>query len=82
MFLRENKISEKNFVTITESDRNICQEVYNKWLGDTLYMEENILDNGEIEYSVNIENEKAFYYFAGVMEKDVFIKIVEALVYQ
>ena len=82
LFLKQSKILEKNFVNATESDRNTCQKVYNKWLNMDLYIEENILDNGEIEYSVNIENEEAFYYFAGVMEKEIFVKIVEAFSYQ
>ena len=82
LFIRKSKILEKNIVNETESDRNTCQKVYNKWLDMDLYIEENILDNGEIEYSVNIENEEAFYYFAGVMEKEIFVKIVEAFSYQ
>ena len=45
-------------------------------------MEENKLENGEIEYSVGIEGEKAFYYFSGVMDKAEFIEIVKRLRYQ
>jgi hypothetical protein len=45
-------------------------------------LEENKLENGEIEYSVGIEGEGAFYYFSGVMDKAEFIEIVKGLRYQ
>lgn len=82
IFLKQNKLSAPNFVSLTESDRNTAHKVYNKWLDKSLYIEENTLNNGDIEYSVYIDTDEAFYYFAGVMEKDIFIKIVEELNYQ
>ena len=82
LFLKQNKLSDPNFVSLTESDRNTAHKVYNKWLDKNLYIEENTLNNGDIEYSVYIDTDEAFYYFAGVMEKDIFIKIVEELNYQ
>lgn len=81
ILLKENKLLNDSSIVSIESDRNISESIYNKWLDDDLNVEENLLKNGEIEYSVTIENENASYYFAGIMEKDEFIKIVESLIY-
>ena len=68
-------------MSILESDRATRLEVYNDWIEKKLYIEENRLKNGNIEYSTSIEEDNAFYYFSGVMEREEFIKVVESLNY-
>lgn len=82
IYLKEDKNKEKNIISILDSDRDSQLNIYNEWIEKTIYLEENKLENGEIEYSVGIEGEKAFYYFSGVMDKAEFIEIVKRLRYQ
>ena len=79
IYLKEICPSERRTLSVLESDRATQLEVYNDWLEKKFYVEENKLENGNIEYSINIEGEDAFYYFSGVMEREEFIKIVENL---
>lgn len=81
VYLKEDKLLEKKTISILESDRASDLKVYNDWIEKDIYIEENKLKNGDIEYSANIEGEDAFYYFSGVMEKEEFIKTVENLNY-
>ncbi|MDB2008254.1 DUF4367 domain-containing protein [[Clostridium] symbiosum] len=61
------------------SDRNDKDQVYNKWINQNIEIQNKLLHNGEIEYSAEIIKENSYYYLAGIMEKEVFIKIVENL---
>ena len=79
IYLKEICPSERRAMSVLKSDRATQLEVYNDWIEKKLYVEENKLENGNIEYSINIEGEDAFYYFSGVMEREEFIKIVENL---
>lgn len=63
------------------SDRVDKTEVYNAWLDLTLYIDENILDDSQREYSVDIDLNDAHYYLSGSIDKDQFIKIVEEISY-
>lgn len=80
-YLRQEKLLEKNAVGLVISDRNNCQEVWNDWLNKKLELEENALENGDIEYSVALEDERAYYYICGIMKKEEFVKIIENLMY-
>lgn len=82
VYLKEDKNKEKNIISILDSDRDSRLKIYNEWIEKNVYLEENKLENGEIEYSVGIEGEGAFYYFSGVMDKAEFIEIVKGLRYQ
>lgn len=82
IYLKEDKDKEKNTISVLDSDRDSQLNIYNGWIEKYIYLEENQLDTGDIEYSVGIEGEKAFYYFSGVMEKKEFIEIVRNLKYQ
>ena len=81
VYLKEDKLLGKKTISILESDRAYDLKVYNDWIEKDIYIEENKLKNGDIEYSANIEGDDAFYYFSGVMEKEEFIKVVENLNY-
>ncbi len=81
VYLKEVNPSERRSMSILESDRATRLEVYNDWIEKKLYIEENRLKNGNIEYSTSIEEDNAFYYFSGVMEREEFIKVVESLNY-
>lgn len=61
------------------SDRKVCEDVYNFWLDKEIQIEENILENGLAEYSARIELEESYYYLSGIMEKEVFIYLVEQI---
>ena len=61
------------------SDRketNEDERVHNNWMNQDIEIQEKVLDNGDIEYSTEITRENTSYYLAGIMEKDVFIRIV------
>lgn len=63
------------------SDRKELQPIHNEWLDKIVYLEENILEDGQIEYSVSIDIDNNYYYLSGMMEKEEFIKIVEGICY-
>lgn len=65
-------------VTIgTGSDRKDFETVYNKWLGMDITYSKNTLENGDMEYEADFAINNVFYYIFGIMEEDVFIKIIE-----
>lgn len=54
-------------------------EVYNDWIKQTVSINENLLDEGCVEYSVEIYTEKSQYRLMGVMEKEEFKKVIKYL---
>lgn len=66
---------------ITVSDRNACQSIDNYWLNKSLIIEENLLEDGMIEYSTGFSDNEVYYYLAGIIEKDEFIAMAENLCY-
>jgi len=82
IYLRESKLAEEDTISAVLSDRNVYHNVRNDWINKDLQIEENQLENGVVEYSVVIDNEKGVYYLAGVMEKDEFDRISENLIYR
>ncbi|RKJ04189.1 DUF4367 domain-containing protein [bacterium D16-54] len=81
VYLKEDRFSEKRAISILESDRKAEIRTYNDWIEKEIFIEENKLKNGDIEYSTSIEDQDAFYYISGVMKREEFIKIVENLSY-
>ncbi len=81
VYLKEDRFSEKRAISILESDRKAEIRTYNDWIEKEIFIEENKLKNGDIEYSTSIEDQDAFYYISGVMKRGEFIKIVENLSY-
>lgn len=82
IFLEESKYPVEDASGMLVSDRVACQEVDNEWLNKTLTIDENKLENGTIEYSTGFHNDEVYYYLSGIVEKEIFIKIVENLCYQ
>lgn len=82
IYLKEDRDKSENIISTLNSDRNSNSKIYNEWIEKDVYLEENKLDSGDIEYSVSIEGDKAFYYLSGIMEEEEFIEIVENLRYQ
>lgn len=83
IYLREKQYADsKEVIEIITSDRKTCETVYNKWLGETILIEENKLDDDSIEYSAYVDKDNSLYYLSGVMKKNKFIEIVEGLCYQ
>lgn len=82
IYLREDNADSERTLSITESDRIDCLKVHNEWLNESISIEENRLENGDVEYSAHVKGKEAFYYFSGVMEKEEFVKIIKNLCYQ
>ncbi|MDO4267128.1 MAG: DUF4367 domain-containing protein [Eubacteriales bacterium] len=83
IMLREEKYNtEKGIVGVSVSDRLSSEVVYNPWLETELVLEENFLESGEIEYSINLPLEKGVYYLSGIMPKKEFKNMAESLRYQ
>lgn len=82
IYFKESKVPiQSGFTGAVVSDRKVCDEVQNVWLDKKIAIEENILDNGLIEYSANIDMDD-YYYFSGIVGKEEFIKMVEAICYK
>lgn len=82
VYLKEsnNPLSD-DVLQVKASDRETCEEVDNKWLKKKIEIEENILQEGLVEYSTYLSTDSSYYYLSGMMEKDDFIKLVQGLYY-
>lgn len=81
LYLKETKYPMDQLTEYVVSDRKQIGNVYNAWLNQELIVEENKIDDGFIEYSTEIEWNDAYYYIAGVIEKEEFVKILSSLTY-
>lgn len=79
VFLEEKKLSEKAAISALSMDRKTGEPIQNDWINEEIYLEENKLKNGAIEYSVQFQKDLAVYYLSGIMDKDEFIRIAESL---
>lgn len=59
------------------SDREECLPIDNNWINQTLLIQKNATDLGEIEYSVSLEKEKGYYQLEGIMEEKEFKAMIE-----
>ena len=59
------------------SDRTEKEYIYNKWINQDIELQQKTLKNDKIEFSAEIIIGNTFYYLAGVMDKDEFVKIIE-----
>lgn len=83
VYLREKKYdNSKEVIEVIASDRITYENVYNRWLGESIVVEEHKLEDGLLEYSASLDKEDSLYYVSGVMQKDEFIQIVKGLCYQ
>lgn len=67
----------KELSEIIASDRMVIENVQNFWLDKEIQVEENILDNGYVEYSAGIGLGDSYYYLSGIMDKEEFVNIVK-----
>lgn len=64
------------------SDRNSdYQKVFNEWIGQELILEENTLENGDVEYSVDINLNDVNYRLVGILPENVILDIISKLNY-
>lgn len=59
------------------SDREESLPIDNNWINQTLFIQKNTTDSGEIEYSVSLEKEKGYYQLEGIMEENEFKAMIE-----
>lgn len=80
IYLKETRDPADQITDYLASDRKEIktETVYNPWLSYEFVIEENRLDNQNIEYSTKFERDGAYYYFAGMMDREEFIKIVKS----
>ena len=57
------------------------KSIYNKWLGKDLCIEEEVLDDGKIGYSVVASEKDAYYRIVGKISEEELKKIIEKLSY-
>lgn len=64
------------------SDRNYSKEIIkNEWIKEDIYLEEEILEDGNAGYGVEIVLNNTRYRLVGQIPKEEFIKIVEKLIF-
>lgn len=81
IYLEEKILDEQNSISVVTTDRKAVTTIKNEWLNKEISLKENILESGDIEYSVQFVSDSASYYLAGIIDKDDFIEIVENLYY-
>lgn len=80
VYLKEMKYPQSSELTnIIASDRLENETIYNIWLDKEITLEENLLDNGLIEYSAGVEYKDSYYYLSGIMRKELFIGLMEGI---
>lgn len=79
IYLEEKALDERDTCSVLVMDRKSENIIRNDWLDEELYLEENVLESGGIEYSVQFDTNSASYYLSGIMEKDEFIEVAETL---
>ena len=72
----KNDIASSNNVV---SDRKVNSEIYNIWLDKQITIERNKLSDDQIEYSMYLSINGAYYYLYGIMEEKEFEDIVSEL---
>lgn len=78
IYFIESKSPDKNELSsVIVSDREASLETYNMWLNKVIFVEENLLGNGLVEYSAGIKEGDNFYYLSGIMAKEEFINLVK-----
>lgn len=81
IYLREARNPVDQITDYIASDRKETATVYNPWISCDFTVEENVLDEKNIEYSTKLEQNGAYYYLEGIMERDEFIEMVESFVF-
>lgn len=81
VYLRETRDPADKITDFIASDRKETgtETVYNPWLSHEFIIEENKLDDKNIEYSTQFKRDGVYYYFEGMMDREIFINIVKSL---
>lgn len=83
VYFKESKVPiQRGFTGAVVSDRKVCDEVYNPWLEKTIAIEENILEDGLIEYSATVNIDECYYYISGMVSQTEFIEMVKEICYR
>lgn len=64
------------------SDRKNNQPIHNVWINKDIVIESNTIEQGLIEYSININMDDANYYLSGAIKEEEFVKIAEGICYR
>lgn len=64
------------------ADKPVYKEIYNKWLDKNIILRKNELNDGNIEYEVELYEYNTYYYIAGLLDEDVFVKIIEEISFE
>ena len=59
IYLEEKVLDERDTISVLVMDRNVENIINNDWLIEELYLEENILESGAVEYSVRLDTSSA-----------------------
>lgn len=81
VYLRETRDPADQITDYIVSDRKEIDTIYNPWIFHEFVIEENILDDGEIEYSTKLKQDGAYYYLEGIIERENFFDIVKSLIF-
>lgn len=81
IYMKETKYPVDKVSDSVSSDREEGEFVFNPWLEKELKIEANKLDENITEYSTSFELQGAYYYLSGIMEKDLFEKMIKSLYY-
>lgn len=81
IYLRETRDPADKITDFIASDRKETgtEMVHNPWLSHEFIIEENKLDDKNIEYSTQFKRDGVYYYFEGMMDREIFINIVKSL---
>lgn len=79
-FIQKQKSIERS-LGINSDRKTNGKVVHNNWLSMDVFVEENVLQNGDMECSANIYNEKASYRLIGKMSVEDFSEIIMELSY-
>ena len=79
IYLKETKEIADQITDNMVSDRKEIDYIYNPLVMHEFVIEENVVQDGYIEYSTKFERDGAYYYFAGVIEREEFIEMVKYL---
>lgn len=79
IYLRETRDPADQITDYVVSDRTEADTVYNPWLFHEFVIEERILNDKDIEYSVKFKQDGAYYYLEGIIDREEFVNMVKSL---
>lgn len=77
--IQKTKDSENSATVVSDRILREKENVYNKWLNKDIEIQKFITKDEEYEFSAEVLIGNSYYYLAGIMEKEEFIKIVQSL---